>query len=174
MHFSSYRRAPSVDVGVALSSLFCRLGISCIALGPALPSAWLMFRSFTWWHSPCWWHEDTPLGCWLSPLLCSLLRQWCLSRIQALLMQSPRIAKIWLSFSCVVTVQECTHMPTYVPHWKMLKHFIYVQYGCGKQFAVVYSLNHNIMVSFPTQNCQNLTQLWQCNGVHHKPQNGLH
>jgi hypothetical protein len=31
----------------------------------------------------------------------------------------------------------------------VLKHFMYVQYGCGKQSAVVYSLNHNIMASFP-------------------------
>ncbi len=33
----------------------------------------------------------------------------------------------------------------YVPHWKVLKHFIN-----GKQSAVVYSLNqHDIMASFP-------------------------
>ncbi len=169
-----------------------------------------MLRSFTWKCSPCWWREETPLGCWLSPLLCSLLHQWCLSQIQAPLMQSPRIAKIRPSFGCVVTVQGCTHMPTYliercwnilymsnmdvgsnlqwstastitllhhfhptvtqncqnltqlrhcngvrvhlyayVNHWKVKKHFIYVHYGCGKQSKVDYSLNQDIMASFP-------------------------
>jgi len=29
------------------------------------------------------------------------------------------------------------------------KHFIYVHYGCGKQSEVDYSLNHDIMASFP-------------------------
>ncbi len=38
----------------------------------------------------------------------------------------------------------------------MLKHYIYVQYGCGKQSAVVYSLNPNIMASFPLDSCQEL------------------
>ncbi len=30
----------------------------------------------------------------------------------------------------------------------MLKHFIYIQYGCGMQSAVVYSLNHDTTSSF--------------------------
>jgi hypothetical protein len=38
----------------------------------------------------------------------------------------------------------------------MLKHFIYIHYGCGKQSAVVYSLNHNIMASFQPDSCQEL------------------
>jgi hypothetical protein len=132
---------------------------------------------------------------------------------------SPRIAKIWPSFSCVVTVQGCTHMPTYliercqntlymsnmdmgsnlqwstastitswlhfhltvakncqnltqlrkcngarvhsytyVPHWKVKKHFIYVHYGCGKQSKVDYSLNHDIMASFPLDSHPELLQ----------------
>ncbi len=50
------------------------------------------------------------------------------------------------------------HSYVYVPHWKMLKHFIYVQYGCGKQSQ--WSTASSI-----TKDCQNLTQLWQCNGV---------
>jgi len=29
------------------------------------------------------------------------------------------------------------------------KHFIYDHYGCGKQSEVDYSLNHDIMASFP-------------------------
>ena len=39
---------------------------------------------------------------------------------------------------------------------------------CVKQSKVVYSLNHDIMTSFPldiTQNCQNHTQLQRCHGV---------
>jgi hypothetical protein len=31
----------------------------------------------------------------------------------------------------------------------VLKHFIYAQDGCEKQSIVVYSLNHDIMASFP-------------------------
>ncbi len=54
-------------------------------------------------------------------------------------------------------VQQCMgpHMPTYLTEW-CLHIFIYVPYGCGKQSKVVYSLNHDIMASFPlviTQNC---------------------
>jgi hypothetical protein len=30
----------------------------------------------------------------------------------------------------------------------VLKHFVYVQYGCGKQFEVAVSLNHDIITSF--------------------------
>ena len=41
------------------------------------------------------------------------------------------------------------HSYAYVPHWKVKKHFIYLHYGCGKQSKVVYSLNHDIMASFP-------------------------
>jgi len=33
-------------------------------------------------------------------------------------------------------------------HWKVLKHFICVQYGCEKQSKVVYSLNNDITKSF--------------------------
>ncbi len=50
-------------------------------------------------------------------------------------------------------LQRCNgvrvHWYAYVPHWKMLKHFIYVQYGCEKLSKVVYRLNHDIMASFP-------------------------
>ncbi len=40
---------------------------------------------------------------------------------------------------------------------KVLKHCIYIQYGCGMQSAVVYSLNHDTMMSFWL--C--LTQIYQ-------------
>jgi hypothetical protein len=42
-----------------------------------------------------------------------------------------------------------THSYAYIPHKKVEKHFIYVHYGCGKQSKVDYSLNHDIMASFP-------------------------
>jgi hypothetical protein len=61
--------------------------------------------------------------------------------------QSQRIAKnltqLWQCNSVSV------HSYAYVPHWKVKKHFIYVHYGCGKQSEVDYSLNHDIMASFP-------------------------
>jgi hypothetical protein len=59
----------------------------------------------------------------------------------------------------------------YVPHLKVLKHFIYVHYGCGKQSMVVYSLKASTMTSWHhfhltvTKNCRNLTQLCQINNV---------
>jgi hypothetical protein len=31
---------------------------------------------------------------------------------------------------------------------KVLKHFLYIQYGCGMQSVVVYSLNHDTTTSF--------------------------
>ena len=31
---------------------------------------------------------------------------------------------------------------------KVLKHFLYIQYGCGMQSVVVYSLNHDTAMSF--------------------------
>ncbi len=31
---------------------------------------------------------------------------------------------------------------------KVLKHFIYIQYGCEMQSVVVYSLNHDTTMSF--------------------------
>ncbi len=59
------------------------------------------------------------------------------------------------------------HLYGYLPHGKVLNHFIYVHYGCGKQSAMVYSLNHIIMASFPLDRNQELpmTRLWQCNNV---------
>ncbi len=41
------------------------------------------------------------------------------------------------------------HSYAYVNHWKVKINFIYVHYGCGKQSKVDYSLNHDIMASFP-------------------------
>ncbi len=44
------------------------------------------------------------------------------------------------------------HVYSYIPHWKVLKHLIYGRYECEMQSVVVYSLNHDIMASFPL-NC---------------------
>ncbi len=61
------------------------------------------------------------------------------------------------------------HLYAYLPHWKVLKPFIYVHYGCGEQSAMVYSLNHDIIASFPLDSNQEyqklISQLWQCNDV---------
>jgi hypothetical protein len=43
-----------------------------------------------------------------------------------------------------VRMHPCAHPQ----HMKVLKHFIYIQYGCGMQSAVVYSLNHDTTMSF--------------------------
>ncbi len=46
-------------------------------------------------------------------------------------------------------LQWCKGEPISQPqHMKVLKHFIYFQYGCGMQLAVVYSLNHDTATSF--------------------------
>jgi hypothetical protein len=67
----------------------------------------------------------------------------------------------WHHFHLTVT-QNCQNMTqlwqcygvrvnlyAYISHGKVLKHFIYVHYGCMKQSKVDYSLNHDIMASFP-------------------------
>jgi hypothetical protein len=36
----------------------------------------------------------------------------------------------------------------YGQHINVLKHFVYVLYGCRKQFEVAVSLNHEIITSF--------------------------
>jgi hypothetical protein len=35
-------------------------------------------------------------------------------------------------------------------HINVLKHFVYVEYGCGKQLEVSTSINHDITISFST------------------------
>jgi hypothetical protein len=54
-------------------------------------------------------------------------------------------------------------------HPYVYQHFLYIQYGCGKQTVVVYSLNNVIMPSFHSShsgpNFQNLGQLCQCSSV---------
>ncbi len=44
----------------------------------------------------------------------------------------------------VIRVHPCAHPQ----HMKVLKHFLYIQYGCGMQSVVVYSLNHDTIMSF--------------------------
>ena len=55
---------------------------------------------------------------------------------------------------CSISVRVYSY--AYIPQWKVLKHFIYVQYGYGKQSTVVYSFNHNIMAAFPPNSHQEL------------------
>ena len=59
-----------------------------------------------------------------------------------------------------VTVQGCTHMPiqsiwmcsntsyAHPEYMNVLKHIIYLQYGCGMQFGTSCSLNHDTTTSF--------------------------
>ncbi len=51
-------------------------------------------------------------------------------------------------------------------HMKVLKHFIYIQYGCGLQTAVVYSLNHDTTMSFGLRHTPILQNLaTTCKGI---------
>ena len=53
--------------------------------------------------------------------------------------------KNWTDLSC----HHCTGaFAGNEQHMNVLKHFVYVQYGCGKQFEVAVSLNHDVMTSF--------------------------
>ncbi len=65
------------------------------------------------------------------------------------------------------------HPYAYPQHMIVLKHFSYIQYGCGKQSVVVYSLNIVVIPSFHSShagpNYQNLGQLCQCNSVRVHP-----
>ncbi len=65
------------------------------------------------------------------------------------------------------------HPYAYPQHMMLLKHFPYLQYGCGKQSVVVYSLNKIIMPSFHCThaglNYQNLGQLCQSNSIRVHP-----
>ena len=58
----------------------------------------------------------------------------------------PNLPNIPLTLTCV-KAQWCTNM-AFQQHLKVLKNFLYIQYGGGKQSVVVYSLNHDIMAAF--------------------------
>ncbi len=93
---------------------------------------------------------------------------------------APSTMTSWHHFHLTVTqnfqnltqLQLCSnsvrvHSYAYVPHSKGLKHFIYVHYGCGKlQWSTGSTITswHHFHPTV-TKNCQNLTQLRQCNSV---------
>jgi len=60
------------------------------------------------------------------------------------------------------------HPYAHPQHMKVLKHFLYIEYGCGMQSVVAYSLNHDTTMSFGprlTTIFRNLpppTQVYQC------------
>ncbi len=128
-----------------------------------------MFRSFAWQRSPCWWHEKCPwdVDCHHFSVLSCINGACHEYKIQAPLTQSPRIAKIWPSFSCVVTVQGCTHMPTCLIErcWNTLC-MSNMDVGSNLQWSTASTISswHHFYPAV-TQYCQNLTQLRQCNGV---------
>ncbi len=82
-----------------------------------------------------------------------------------------------LNYQNLIQLCQCNsvsvHPYAYPQHMMVLKHFLCIQYGCGKQTVVVYSLNHVIMQSFHSShaglNYQNLGQLCQCNSVRVHP-----
>jgi hypothetical protein len=43
---------------------------------------------------------------------------------------------------------NCVRLPSYAyeQHMNVIKHSVYVQYGCGKQFEVAVSHHHDIMI----------------------------
>ncbi len=57
------------------------------------------------------------------------------------------------NFQNLTQLQRCdsvrVHLYAYLPHWKVLKHFLGVHYGYENQSKVVISLDHDIMASFP-------------------------
>ena len=86
---------------------------------------------------------------------------------------TPSTITSWHHFHSIVTqncqnltqLQLCNnsvrvHLYAYVPHWKMLKQFIDVHYGCGNQSQMDYSLNHDIMASFPPDSHKGLPKIW--------------
>ncbi len=58
------------------------------------------------------------------------------------------------------------HPYAHPQHMKVLNHFLYIQYGCGMQSVVVYSLNHDTITSYGLR----LTPIFQnlpptCTGI---------
>ncbi len=93
----------------------------------------------------------------------------------------PSTITLWHHFHLTVT-QNCqnltqfqlcsnsvrVHSYAYVPHWKVLKQFIYVNMDVGSnlQWSTASTITswHHCHPTI-TKTCQNLTQLWQCNCV---------
>ncbi len=97
---------------------------------------------------------------------------------------APSTMTSWHHFHSTVTqnsqnltqLQLCSnsvrvHVYAYPPHWKVLKHFLDVDNGCGDQSQVIYSLNHDIMASCPLDSHPELPKsdpasvVWQCKGA---------
>ncbi len=58
----------------------------------------------------------------------------------------PQFSNIWPHRYRYNSVRM--HPYSHPQHMKVLKHFIYIQYGCGMQTAVIYSINHDTTMSF--------------------------
>ena len=80
------------------------------------------------------------------------------------------ISSFWLSKwartpkSDPSSVENCVRLIRYAhgEYINVLNHFVYVQYGCGKQFEVAVSLNHDIITHFDSTSDlepQNLSQV---------------
>ncbi len=57
------------------------------------------------------------------------------------LLMTPFLAKIWPSPMHRYNSKR-VHLYAHPQHMKVLKHFIYIQYGCGVQSAVVFGLSN--------------------------------
>jgi hypothetical protein len=60
----------------------------------------------------------------------------------------PQSSKILPPPSQVQQCKDAPICPSHPQHMKVLKHFIYIQYGCGMQSVGVYCLNHDTTTSF--------------------------
>ncbi len=77
----------------------------------------------------------------------------------------PQITQIWVNLASSVTVQGCTHMPIH-SHMNVLKHFLYIQYGCGEEVrgVVQSTMSTHHYFTPPSSDYPNLGQLGQqCN-----------
>ena len=79
----------------------------------------------------------------------------------------PQLSKVWPPSAQVFTwVRE--HVNIHSQHVNVLNQFVYIQYGCGKQSAVVHSLNHDTSLLFGVYHnpiLQNLAPI--CTGRYH-------
>ena len=50
--------------------------------------------------------------------------------------------------TCTCNMAMMMHPYAHPHHLKVLKHFVYIQYGCGMQLMGVFSLNHDTTTSY--------------------------
>ncbi len=82
-----------------------------------------------------------------------------------------QITNIWANFAKFNSVR--VHPYAYPQHMKVLKHFSYIKYECGKHqwWSMVSTLSscHHFIVAMLTLICHNLGNLHRCNSVRVHP-----